>query len=173
MEFIAEQPRKLRKMKRESKETFENIKEFMIEKDENLFSKYGISNNFFTNTRNNDVNPRFEQILNKQYSIHNNEYIHILSFMRNTNYSVNSYKECTFILKNNEFLEITLYKYKYIYNEFFDIPNNNYYVPFYFTNDVSNYVENKFVIFYFNKENKSVKYRHISESRILNTLVPK
>jgi hypothetical protein len=174
MEFILkEQPRKLRKMKREPKETFENIKEFMIEKDENLFSKYGVSNGYFENIQNNDVNPRFEQILSKKYSINNNEYKNILLFMKNTNYSINSYKECTFILKNNEFLEITLYKYKYVYNEFLDIPDTNYYIPFYFSNDPSNYVQNKFVIFYLNKENKSVKYRHISENRILNTLVPK
>ncbi len=172
MEFIVEQPRKRRKINSELKETFENIEEFMIEKDENLFSKYGISNRYFENIQNNDVNQRFEQILSKKYSINNNEYINIIFFMKNINYTTNSYKECTFILKNNKFLEITLYKYKYIYNEFLNIPNNNY-IPFYFSNNFSNYVKNKFVIFYFNKENKKIKYRHISKSRILHSLEPK
>ncbi len=178
MEFIETQPTKIRKLisyKKEPKTFFENVKEFMKYKDEGLFlsknSKYILSNEFFRNVKNNDSNPRFEQILNKQYAMNRNEYNQLISFMNNTSYNSMSYEESTFILKNNNFLEITLFKYKCVYNEIVLNNFNNNYIPYYFTDDIIQYIENEYIIFYFNKENKSVKYKHVSAKFILHALL--
>ena len=46
-------------------------------------------------------------------------------------------------------------------------------MSFNYQNPLVGIIENQYIIFYFNKENKSVKYKHVSRKFILQAILPR